>query len=403
MATIRKRRWLSPSGEPRERWQVDFRDQAGKRRHKQFDRKKDADAYLVQARGQVAAGTYTPDTSSATIKEAADLWIERAEAERLERSSIVQYRASVKHLLAAIEPGTKLARLTTARCDQLRDDLLKAHSRPMAQKALKHLKGIIKDARRRGLIATNPAAETTIGAAKRHKKRLEVGVDIPTPREVKALVETATGKTLAVITLAAFAGLRASEIRGLRWPDLDLGDKPTVTISQRADRWSVIGSPKSDAARRTIPLGETSAQALRAWKLAQPPVVYREGREKRQRPHVLVFGTATDQPDTLPNLRSRVLAPAMVAAGVALPVLDDAGKPTKDKDGKPITRPKYTSLHALRHYAISSWLASGLDLKTCQHWAGHATLALTLDTYGHLIPRADDHQRIADAERGLFG
>ena len=48
------------------------------------------------------------------------------------------------------------------------------------------------------------------------------------------------------------------------------------------------------------------------------------------------------------------------------------------------------------------WLASGIDLKTVQHWAGHATLALTLDTYGHLIPRADDHQRIAAAERALL-
>ena len=141
----------------------------------------------MQARGQVADGTYTPDSSSATIKKAADLWIERAEAERLERSSIVQYRASVKHLLAAIEPETKLARLTTARCEQLRDDLLKAHSRSMARKALKHFKGIVKDARRRGLIATNPAAETTIGTGKRHRKRLEVGVDIPAPGEIKAV------------------------------------------------------------------------------------------------------------------------------------------------------------------------------------------------------------------------
>ena len=189
------------------------------------------------------------------------------------------------------------------------------------------------------------------------------------------LVETTTGKALALLCLAAFAGLRASEIRGLRWANLDLGSKPTVTVSQRADRWSVLGSPKSDAAKRTVPLGETSAQALRAWKLAQPPVMYREDREKRQKPHVLVFGTATDQPDTLPNLRSRVLAPAMVAAGVSLPVLDDAGKPTKDKDGKPITRPKYTSLHSLRHYAISAWLRTcDGDFKRVQSWARHATL-----------------------------
>jgi integrase len=60
MATIKKRRWPSPSGKAREAWQVFFVDQDGKRRHKQFDRKKDANAYLDDVRGQVRSGTYCP-------------------------------------------------------------------------------------------------------------------------------------------------------------------------------------------------------------------------------------------------------------------------------------------------------------------------------------------------------
>jgi integrase len=368
MATIRKRRWRSPSGEMREAWQVDFVDQTGKRRHKQFERKKDADAYLVKARGQVAEGTYTPDSTSVTIRSASDLWLERARAEGLERSTIDQYTRSVEIISAFLDPDTRLARLTTPRVEQLRDDLLHRHSRAMAQKALKHFKGIIKDARRRGLIAHNPAAETTIGTARRHKSRLTAGVDFPTPSELRAILETATGERLGLICLAALAGLRASEIRGLRWSDIGLGQHPEVTIAQRADKWGAIGSPKSTAARRTIPISDTTAQALRAWKLAQPP-----GR-------ALVFGTGTDRPDSLPNILRRVLEPALAAAGV-----------------------RRYGLHSFRHYAVSSWLAAGIDLKQCQRWAGHATLALTLDTYGDLLPRRDDHQRIADAERGLSG
>ena len=61
MATIRKRSWRTASGEARESWQVDFVDQAGKRRHKQFSRKKDADAWLVEARGQVERGTFSAE------------------------------------------------------------------------------------------------------------------------------------------------------------------------------------------------------------------------------------------------------------------------------------------------------------------------------------------------------
>ena len=44
MASIRKRAWLAPDGTERQAWQVDYRDAAGKRRSKQFDKKRDADA-----------------------------------------------------------------------------------------------------------------------------------------------------------------------------------------------------------------------------------------------------------------------------------------------------------------------------------------------------------------------
>ena len=94
---------------------------------------------------------------------------------------------------------------------------------------------------------------------------------MPTPGEVKALIEAAEPKARAMVCLAALAGLRASELRGLRWSDLALGGaKPAVKVTQRADCFSRIGSPKSESSQRTVPLGETAARALREWKLAQP-------------------------------------------------------------------------------------------------------------------------------------
>ena len=225
---------------------------------------------------------------------------------------------------------------------------------------------MLKDAKRRGLIAQNPASETTIDAATRHKAKLKAGRDFPLPTEVLALLDAANPKARALVCLAALAGLRASELRALDWAHLNLGSNPTVTIEQRADKWSTIGSPKSESARRTIPLGQRTAQALREWRLAQPP-----GR-------TLVFGTRTGRPDALTNLQRSLLAPLCATAKVR----------------------RYT-WHALRHYCISTWLAARIDLKTVQTWAGHATLALTIDRYGHLIPRDDDHARLAKAESVL--
>ena len=401
MAKIRKRAWTTASGERREAWQVDFVDQEGKRRHKQFDKKKDADAWLVKARGQIATGTFTPESTSATIGEAIDAWIQRGEAEQLEAGTLQQYRQLAAHVRALMPDSLKLAKLSTARVEQFRDDLLKAHSRPMARKILGALKSVLKDAKRRGLVAQHVAAETTIGANGRHRKRLEVGVDVPTPAEVRTLLEAAWAKARAMVALAALAGLRASELRALRWPDLQLGAESTVTVAQRADRWSTIGSPKSQTSRRTVPLGETAARALKEWKLAQPPRTIKENGKGRRIPRTLVFGTASDRPDMLGNLQRRLLSPLQERAGIVVPGLDDDGKPVLDEDGKPVLEAKY-SWHSLRHYAISAWLASGIDPKTVQHWAGHSTLMLTLDTYGHMIPRPDDHQRIAAAERALL-
>jgi hypothetical protein len=75
MASIRKRSWRTASGETKESWQVDFTDQAGQRRAKQFKTKRAADRWLIDARGQVASGTFTADSTSITIAQAAEQWL----------------------------------------------------------------------------------------------------------------------------------------------------------------------------------------------------------------------------------------------------------------------------------------------------------------------------------------
>ena len=104
-----------------------------------------------------------------------------------------------------------------------------------------------------------------------------------------------------------------------------------------------------------------------------------EGKERRG-PRRLVFGTAADRPDGLANLRRRVLHRLRIKAKVRL-----------------------YGFHAFRHFAVSSWLKTcGGDFKAVQARAGHATLALTLDTYGHLLD-ANDGDQIAAVEKLVLG
>jgi hypothetical protein len=58
--------------------------------------------------------------------------------------------------------------------------------------------------------------------------------------------------------------------------------------------------------------------------------------------------------------------------------------------------------HALRHFAVSCWIEAGLQPKTVQTFVGHATLQMTMDTYGHMFP-SDDFAKAMDAiAKGLF-
>src|SRR4051812_32061642 len=96
-------------------------------------------------------------------------------------------------------------------------------------------------------------------------------------------------------------------------------------------------------------------------------------------------------------------------AGITVPALDDNGKPLLDQDGRTVLKAKYTGLHALRHF-FGAWSLTrleygglGLTLKELQERLGHATLAMTADVYGHLMPAQDDAGRLAKAERSMFG
>src|SRR4051794_23382243 len=74
MASIRKRTWMTEKNEPRSAWIVDFAHAAGKRGRRQFERKRDADAFRVEVEGQVRSGTFRADARTVTVSDAAMLY-----------------------------------------------------------------------------------------------------------------------------------------------------------------------------------------------------------------------------------------------------------------------------------------------------------------------------------------
>src|SRR5262249_22452555 len=140
------------------------------------------------------------------------------------------------------------------------------------------------------------------------------------------------GRARALITTAALTGLRASELRGLRWQDVEepraSAQHGIIHVRQRADRYNQIGRHKSTSGERAVPIGSVVVNALRQWKLASA----------RKSNDDFVFGTRNGKPDVLTNMQRRSWLPAQIKAGVV------------DSDGGA----KYTGFHSLRHF-YASW------------------------------------------------
>ncbi|HEV2900304.1 MAG TPA: tyrosine-type recombinase/integrase [Pseudaminobacter sp.] len=403
--SVRKRTWKTSKGDEKTAWIVDYVDGKGVRRLKTFQRKKDADAFEAVATVQITEGTHVADSDSTTVKKAGDLWIAGAENNGLERSTTNQYRQHLDLHIAPYLGATKLSALNIPAVRAFEDRLrAEGRSPAMIRKILVSLGSMLADAQERGLTARNIVRDMRgkrrAGKERRQERRqkgkIKFGVDLPTREEVKAIVAALEGRWRPLLLTAIFTGLRASELRGLRWIDVDF-DKREIRVHQRADRFNEIGRPKSEAGERHVPTPPLVVNALKEWKLACPA-------GKRN----LVFPNGNANVESLANIINRGLIPVQVAAGVTMPKLNEAGVPALDEQGQPIMKAKYTGMHALRHF-YASWCINrtqdgglGLPPKVVQERLGHSSIMMTMDVYGHLFRRGDDAAELAAAEMALL-
>ena len=376
MASVRKR--ILPSGKVS--WLVTYRDPGGARRSRQFAGKAQAVEFETRARAEIAAGTHVADRASITVREAADLWIRRAERENLETATVRQYRQHVKFHVVPLIGDARLSRLTTPVVEKFRDDLLqKCASRALARAVLASFKGILKEARRRGLLGHDPAATTAIKFAKDENRKR----GIPSKDQIRAIltgaevwpytkVQITRSKEAKTVTIAwrpflvtaIFTGMRCSELRGLTWNNVDF-EQRLIKVCQRADFQNIIGTTKSRAGDRDIPMSPMVFNTLREWRLACP-----------NWPKNLVFPTEKGTVHSNGNLHHYCWGPLLRKLGFVKQV-------GIDKNSLPIIQPSLT-FHSLRHAAASLFIEHGMTPKKVQVVMGHSSISVTFDIYGHL-------------------
>ncbi len=384
MAKIRKR--ILPSGAVC--WLVDYRDQNSKRRAKQFKTKREADKWLHTTAIEVVEGRHVADSDSVTVKAAVARWLSYIDDEgrggRLEPTTTYYYETHCRLHILDDEigiGGIKLNRVTRVEVNAFRDRLLSARSETMARRVLSTLSMVIDHAIDHGLAAVNHVRGIKVRRSSRTKERLTV----PEPSAVREIIDKADQPMRQILIIAAFCGLRASEIYGLRWDDVDL-EETVLRVRQRADCYGTMGEPKSAAGLRDVPFGPFVANTLREWKLQTG------GRG-------LVFQNDNGNPLLHSNVSYRWFKPLFWKRDV------ETGKTVYDEaTGKPVMAVKGFRFHDLRHLAVSLWIREGFGPKSVMEFAGHSSVTMTFDRYGHMFPApADHHKAMGNIEAFVIG
>jgi integrase len=230
----------------------------------------------------------------------------------------------------------------------------------------------MKRARALRLIPGNPVEDVSKPKVDRPE------IEVLEPADAAKLLATARSTRMyPIVLLALGTGLRRGEVLGLRWSDVNL-ERRTLTVAQSLEQ--VKGQlrfkvPKTRRGRRTIILSPSLVEELQAHRARQAAerLALGMGRDRA----ALVFSRIDGdpmQPDSVTKMFARIVA----RAGI-----------------RPV------SFHALRHSHATELLRAGVHPKIASERLGHASIAITMDTYSHAIPglQEDAAQRIDDALR----
>lgn len=352
----------------RVQWIVRYRDPDGRSRSVSFPTQREAKLRDAEIRREIAQGAWIdPRDQTITVKELGEQWRDQAvrEGTRRDRQFLVDNLGALTNC-----PLVKVRRtMVTEWANQLREGRPWADGRPLAESNVINrcgqLRSLFQHAIDDGLLARNPAVVL------KRQPRPEGSVTeraVPTPEMIRSLITTAvTGGTApgqgqeAPVTLpaspwlsmavriASETGLRAGEVAGLVWGDIDLADRTLRVRRQRGQRSGERVALKTRTSLRDIPISAPLTDYLGDLRDGGEgdPVV----RSVRGRPVTTQRISAS-----MPKLRC--------IAGV----------------------PEEISFHGLRHYYASRLLASGVPLPTVSALLGHGNIAVTAQVYAHYLP-----------------
>jgi integrase len=358
----------------KDRWYIVLelgRDADGKRRRRRvtFDGKKTAaEKELVRLLRQLDTGTYL-EPDRVTVAEYLRQWLADYAKPKVAPRTYERYEEIVRLHLAPELGHLKLAKLRPAQISAFyAKELEKGNKQTKgalsAQTVLHHhrvLKEALRQAVKWQLLYHNPAeAVEPPRPEKREMKTL-------TAEETKELFKTSEGSALhGPIVLAATTGMRAGEVLGLHWRELDLHEgRLYVTQALQATRSQglVFRQPKTAKSKRPVKLLPLTVAILKAHGKEQAAERLRAGKEWKDQD--LVFPTENGLPWHPSHFHN-------------------AWRKFARDNGIQVR------FHDLRHTHATLLLCEGIHPKVVSERLGHSTVGITLDTYSHVLPDLQD-------------
>ncbi len=351
--------------------------ETGKRRQlrkRGFATKSEAETALTKLASEVSNGTVAHDNRQ-TVETYLEAWLDAKVANGLRPTTARSYR---QHLDDYLIPSLGRIRLGELRGTHVEQMLLTVQKPREKGRVVKPatvrrvhatLRSALTTARKRRLVSFNAANDVELPSAPRPKVRPWEPADLG-----KFLDAVSTDRLGVFVELSAATGLRRGEALGIRWQDVDL-ERGVLHVRQQVaqlpglhdcpqcggqHRGLVFGATKTEAGEdRTVDLDSTTIGLLIEHRLRQD--VERSQWAEAYVDHDLLFAHEDGKP----------LSPNAVSSHFEHMV---------EKSGLPRVR-----LHDLRHGRASILLAAGVDIALVSKLLGHATIAITSDTYSHLL------------------
>jgi site-specific recombinase XerD len=331
-----------------------------------FATQKECEAAMNKLLVAVEEQSYTPPTKASVREYLTKEWLPAVKA----TIRPTTFRSYEQHVMCHIAPhigSVKLQKITGSQINALYAKLAeegKADGKTgLSPRTIHHVHTCLhkacKDAVRWGRLPRNPVEAADPPSTK------GAGIEMKTwnAKQLKAFLAAAKDDRLSpVCHLLAMTGMRRGEACGLRWDDVDL-EASRLSVRRALiphGNGVIVSEPKTIKGRRSIALDPGTIEVLKAQ--AQQQLVDQAEKAEAWRDSGYVFTKESGEP-VHPQMVSRGFAQAIAAA--KLPQI---------------------RLHDLRHTHATLALQAGIHPKVVSERLGHATIAITLDTYSHAIP-----------------